>query len=797
MLTFISRLAGITRTGVVVLMLSLLLPDSLWAAQHCVTTKPELLAALTSAAASPEADDIRVVQNTYNLTESVLYSVHGSLKLTGGWLAGCVIRNGNPFNTTIASSALQGSSITLNQINGDLTLESFYFLQTRGVYIYDFASGSGISGNLTIARNHFRDNFRGLEVSTFTKNIKIANNLFYDNNPAGDVPGGKSLRIWAASAVGSSDVAIEVVFNTVLSTETGVEIVGSSHLANYPWVQNNILRDAEVADLVVTDASLVASHNILGVTTFNGSGSFFSSTDNLVTPALLDGNFLPTNLSPAVNSGTPLLYTSVPVNDMDGGPRIVGSRPDRGALETAVDDNTTITVTSSADSGAGTLRQAILDANASAASNTINFNIAGGCPRIITLATPLPTVTDEVVIDGFSQPGSSPNTESFSYNGVHCIGLVGGVTHALSLAPTLLETITVKGLAFYDFSQAAVQSNGLGASFIEGNVFGTGLSLIAAGFDQYAISIEASPYSRIGGGYVEQRNLITRAANAGVRLINGGNRTVMGNFIGINKTGFGVAANGVGVVINGGTDDAVVLNYIGHNTVDGIRVEEDADRARIEFNYIGISPTMNASNNFQAPNGSDGIQLVDNGADNSIRFNEIAYNAGDGINVDSDVLRAWMAGNSIYDNAGLGIDLAPDGVNPNDQDVGASGANLKHNFPVLTKAEGSAYEGVVSGTLSSTNGLHVIEIFYSPSCDGTDHGEGQKLIGGTSVFISNAGATDGSESFTANVSSEPFGISMKLGAITATARDSSGNTSEFSQCLTYVQKLIFEDGFEG
>src|SRR5689334_19716773 len=69
----------------------------------------------------------------------------------------------------------------------------------------------------------------------------------------------------------------------------------------------------------------------------------------------------------------------------------------------------TFTVTSTADSGAGSLRQAILDANASVGTaDTINFNTppAGAKTITPTLASgPLPTITDELTIDGTTQPG--------------------------------------------------------------------------------------------------------------------------------------------------------------------------------------------------------------------------------------------------------------------------------------------------------------------------------------------------------------------------------------------------------
>ena len=71
----------------------------------------------------------------------------------------------------------------------------------------------------------------------------------------------------------------------------------------------------------------------------------------------------------------------------------------------------TFAVTNVNDSGAGSLRQAILSANASAnVLDTITFNIGGVGPFTITPLTDLPTVIDPVVIDGYTQPGASANT---------------------------------------------------------------------------------------------------------------------------------------------------------------------------------------------------------------------------------------------------------------------------------------------------------------------------------------------------------------------------------------------------
>ncbi len=73
---------------------------------------------------------------------------------------------------------------------------------------------------------------------------------------------------------------------------------------------------------------------------------------------------------------------------------------------------TTFTVTNTDDSGAGSLRQAILDANANPGADVIAFSIVGSGVHTITPADELPTIADAVTIDGYTQPGASPNTQS-------------------------------------------------------------------------------------------------------------------------------------------------------------------------------------------------------------------------------------------------------------------------------------------------------------------------------------------------------------------------------------------------
>src|SRR5438067_11827020 len=72
----------------------------------------------------------------------------------------------------------------------------------------------------------------------------------------------------------------------------------------------------------------------------------------------------------------------------------------------------TFTVTNTANSGAGSLRQAIINANGHVGADVISFNISGTGLHTITPQTGLPIISDTVTIDGYTQPGSAPHTSA-------------------------------------------------------------------------------------------------------------------------------------------------------------------------------------------------------------------------------------------------------------------------------------------------------------------------------------------------------------------------------------------------
>jgi len=127
------------------------------------------------------------------------------------------------------------------------------------------------------------------------------------------------------------------------------------------------------------------------------------------------------------------------------------------AVHTATSQAATYVVTTTTDSGTGSLRRAILDADADSSTNDvcIEFNIPGSGVQTITPLTPLPVVTRPVTINGYSQPGSMENTLAEANNAVLLIELSGA---QLSGTPSDLgifiaaNDCTVRGLVINRFT---------------------------------------------------------------------------------------------------------------------------------------------------------------------------------------------------------------------------------------------------------------------------------------------------------------------------------------------------------
>jgi len=466
-------------------------------------------------------------------------------------------------------------------------------------------------------------------------------------------------------------------------------------------------------------------------------------------------------------------------------------------------------VTSTANSGPGSLRAAIDAANGNTGGTIITFSIGASCgPQVITLITPLPDITRETHILGYSQPGASPNDLEVGNDANICVILDGsslsisdGLTVPASAAPGV--TISAIGLGFSGFTHAAINLRGGSDHVVAGIHIGgqvNGVTLDPVG---YGIVLGPGVHGvTIGGDYTNYalRNIIGEALNDGIHIDGAGNSTgaahdnaIIDNYIGIGFSGSqntfnrGNGANGIYVA---GYNTDIERNYIDFNVTHGIRFTgADAHGNFASDNFIGYE-----SGRPDAGNGV-GVQADNGAASNEIDYNSIFNNIGAGVQILDTSLDNYVFGNQFFDNGGLGIDLGGDGVSANDNDsLGGALPNRGQNFPLITSAIGGHQKGTLNGTLTSTPGTYTIEAYTSPACDASGYGQGELNAGYMQFTIPNITVQgQGSIAFQLPLNSN---FLPPLTTITAIAIDANGNTSEFSPCVTYVDDTIFASNFE-
>ncbi|MBI3242468.1 MAG: CSLREA domain-containing protein [Chloroflexi bacterium] len=412
-----------------------------------------------------------------------------------------------------------------------------------------------------------------------------------------------------------------------------------------------------------------------------------------------------------------------------------------------------------------TLREAINAANAHANGATpdeIRFNIISeGSVQTIAPSSALPSIFDPVIIDGYTQPGASPNTniEGFASNAVLHIELSGSLLEGDEVGLDLqTSSSVVRGLVINRFPREgiAIQGEGGGGNTIEGNFIGTDVTgLLPASNGFVGVNVFTND-NLIGGPTSAARNVISSNGSTGIAFQFSSGNSAQGNLIGVGADAVTFLPNFVASVPGGAGEGWGIFigNFSTGHTIGG---------------------SIAGAGNLIAGNVSDGIEILDGAS--TIEGNTIIQNAGSGVEISGasttgNVVRA----NSIFDNDGLGIDLLGDGVTANDEFDDDTGPNNLQNFPVLGLAIPTSGGITISGELSSSGGSFTLDFYASASCDLSNFGEGQRHLGATSVGTDEGGFA----SFTADlITAQPVTSSD---FITATATDSSGNTSEFSPC---------------
>ena len=288
--------------------------------------------------------------------------------------------------------------------------------------------------------------------------------------------------------------------------------------------------------------------------------------------------------------------------------------------------------------GTCTLRAAISEANLHAGPDVIDFDIPGSGVQTITIGSALPTVTDTtggLTIDGYSQPGASPNTDPIIDNAVIKIQITSTNPNTDGLFVSSSNNL-IRGLAMYNlhrsivFQTSSAANNAVTGSFIGTNAAGTFVAPNWISGGNGIIVTQAASYTTVGGSNPADRDVLSGNEANGFSTYNEqtDHNIVQGNLIGLGPNGKDiVSCSGIcygqlshGVDINTGSSYNIIggtgpgqRNVISNNRGEGIEFSHSSttDSNQAIGNYIGTDVTGNGGAANKFGNGLNGIHLED------------------------------------------------------------------------------------------------------------------------------------------------------------------------------------------
>ncbi|MEE4311930.1 MAG: right-handed parallel beta-helix repeat-containing protein [candidate division KSB1 bacterium] len=407
-----------------------------------------------------------------------------------------------------------------------------------------------------------------------------------------------------------------------------------------------------------------------------------------------------------------------------------------------------ILVTTTADTGTGSFRNALETANAQPGHNSILFQIpmsndgynADTGAWTIRPETPFVNITDgDLVIDGSSQSdfiGTDTNSEGPE------IELDGSLLSTASCLNIAGSGVFISDLIINRFNGSGIYFNGVNSGVITGCYIGTDATGVHSQGNVIGIRISNNSKNVIIGAADStlSGNLISGNKSGGVNIRDGSRRNqIIGNIIGPNSNNAPLQnSNTHGIYISVDCDsNEVRFNSIGSNREAGIYILANSSSNVITGNQIGTDENYE----FNLGNAADGVRIADS-KNNQILENVIGMNGNRGIQIfGAEAFGNSIRKNSISRNGQRGILIDP-------------GVNFELPPPSLS--------AVTSTQVSGTAGAgQIIDIYVD------EEDEGQIYI--DSVLVNAAGHFE-------YVHQETW----PLRNVTATATDLQGNTSEFS-----------------
>ena len=353
------------------------------------------------------------------------------------------------------------------------------------------------------------------------------------------------------------------------------------------------------------EAGVPGSFTVTAKDAFGNIATGYTGTIHFSTSALQADLPLDSTLTNGTGTFTATLNTP-------GVQSITATDTVNGAL-TGTQGSITVTpgyaVTNTADVGTGSLRQAILNANANPGVDVIRFSIGSGVKTISPMSA-LPAINGAVTIDGTTQPG---------YAGTPLIVLSGANIPSATGLFVSGGSSTIQGLVVNGFSTGTgIRLETGGGNLITGNYIGTNAAGTAAVGNGTGISM-TSASNTVGGTTAATRNVIS---GNGTGISSLGSNVIHGNYIGTDASGtLGLGNLGNGVFLSGSN------NLVGGTTAGAAN--------RIAFNGgLGVAVDTATGNairqNTIFSNGGLGIDLINGGNNNQAKPSVNAATSGGG-----------------------------------------------------------------------------------------------------------------------------------------------------------------------
>jgi titin len=446
-------------------------------------------------------------------------------------------------------------------------------------------------------------------------------------------------------------------------------------------------------------------------------------------------------------------------------------------------------VTTTADDGAGSLRQAIQAANLNTGTpDTIVFDIGSGVQTInvgSTTGLPLPAIATPVIIDG-TAPADQP-TQVIELNGTAASSTAIGLT--ISAGGSTVRRLVING-----FAGAGIELTQGGGNLLAGNLIGTdptGTQPLPNGIE--GVLILDSANNQIGGSTSADRNIISGNGVPGLTLADGlliqgtgstGN-VIQGNYIGTDATGAAAlpnAGNGIHVeqadhTLIGGPDPGAG-NLISGNALSGLSVS-GSDSITVQGNLIGTDATgfTPLANQLAGVLLSSSTSVLVGGTSGADR-NVISGNKGDGLDIDgAGAVKDFVGGNFIGVNiqGGTGLGNGGSGVvlsgGATGDVIGGSAASVRNVI-----SGNQAYGVQITGT--ATSGNFVQGNFIGTDSGGTTSGGPALLenhLDGVDIFDSPNNVIGGDSPAARNVITGNLGVGVHIQGAGATGNQVQAN----------------------